>query len=328
MIIHSPHVNLASAALGAVALAASDEFFAPRHRLLSADAPVFIPGKYDDHGKWMDGWESRRKRGPGHDWCVIRLARPGHLVQADIDTSHFTGNYPKAASLEAAFIAGEPGADTVWQPLLAPTELAGNAHNLHDLADIGPISHVRLNIFPDGGVARLRLFGTPLPAALADDAVVDLGAALAGGRVLACNDAHYGDAANLLLPGRGARMEDGWETARRREPGNDWVIIALGQPGTLVRVEVDTHEFKGNYPDACSVQAALVPDLPAAALVPSSLFWPSLLAPVKLGPDQAQAFTELSPLGPVSHVRFNIHPDGGVNRLRLFGRPAAAEQGQ
>lgn len=320
MITYDAHVNLASAALGAVALSASDEFFGARERLLSHLDPVFIPGKYDDNGKWMDGWESRRKRGPGHDHCVIRLACPGRIVRVDIDTAHFTGNYPKAAGIEAAFVAaGDPDETTVWTPLLTPVELQGNSHNLHGVADERVHTHVRLNIYPDGGVARLRLFGVPELAAA--DGVLDLAAALNGGRALACNDAHFGDARNLLLPGLGARMEDGWETARRREPGNDWAIVALGRPGVIERVEVDTSQFKGNYPDQCSLQAAFAPDLPAAALVPQSLFWRELLPPCKLGPDQLHVFADaLAPLGPVSHVRFNIFPDGGVNRLRLFGR--------
>ena len=322
MITYDPHVNLASTALGARAVSANDEFFGAKERLLSHLDPVFIPGKYDDNGKWMDGWESRRKRGPGHDHCIIRLACPGRLVQADIDTTHFTGNYPKAAGLDAVYLdQGEPGPDTLWQPVLAPMELKGNSHNMANLSAPGIFSHVRLNIYPDGGVARLRLMGTPAPAALTAGAVLDLAAALNGGRALVCNDAHFGDARNLLLPGIGARMEDGWETARRREPGNDWAIIALGRPGIVERVEVDTSQFKGNYPDACSLQAAFTPDVPAAALVPQSLFWGELMAPQKLSPDSLHSFSsQLAAMGPISHVRFNIFPDGGVNRLRLFGR--------
>ena len=324
MILYEPHINLASAALGAAALSASDEFFGARHRLLSHLDPVFVPGKYDDNGKWMDGWESRRKRGPGHDHCVIRLACPGRLYRADIDTAHFTGNYPKAAGLEAACCPDDdPSAATPWTPILAPVELQGNSHNIHAISDERVFTHVRLNIYPDGGVARLRLLGTPdIPPAA--DGLTDLAAALNGGRALACNDAHFGDARNLLLPGLATRMEDGWETARRREPGNDWVLIALGRAGTLTRIEVDTSQFKGNYPDQCSLQAAFAPDLPAAALVPQSLFWTEVMGPRKLGPDQFHAFTDgLTALGPVSHVRFNIFPDGGVNRLRLFGLPLA-----
>ncbi|GAB3450734.1 allantoicase [Insolitispirillum peregrinum] len=322
MIVYDSALNVASAAMGAVALSASDEFFGRRDRLLSHIDPVFIPGKYDDNGKWMDGWESRRKRGPGHDWCIVRLACPALLQRADIDTSHFTGNYPKAAGLEAACLSGDPDEATVWMPLLDPVELAGNSHNIHSLPDCGVVTHIRLNIYPDGGVARLRLFGTPRPVRNGGDGLVDLAATLNGGRALVCNDAHFGDARNLLLPGVGARMEDGWETARRREPGNDWAIIALGQAGIIERIEVDTHQFKGNYPDSCSLQAAFAPDLPAAALVPQSLFWQELLPSQKLSPHSLHSFSDqIAALGPVSHVRFNVFPDGGVNRLRLFGRP-------
>lgn len=328
MITYSPSINLASAALGAVALWASDEFFAAKDRMLSPLDPVFVPGKYDDNGKWMDGWESRRRRGPGHDSCIIRLACPGRLAQADIDTTHFTGNYPKAASLEACLLTGDPDDATVWTTLVPPADLQGNGHNPFDIADGRTWSHVRLNIFPDGGVARLRVFGDPRPAPVVGNGPMDLAAALNGGRVVVCNDAHFGDPRNLLLPGVGARMEDGWETARRREPGNDWTIVALACPGMIERIEVDTSQFKGNYPDRCSIQAAHCPGMADAALVPQSLFWPELLPSVKLEADRAHVFAaELHAVGPVSHVRFNIFPDGGVNRLRLFGR-RASEGGQ
>ncbi len=318
-----PHfLNLASAALGATAIWASDEFFGSRDRLLKDEPPVFIPGKYDDNGKWMDGWESRRRRGEGHDSCIVRLAAAGKLHLAAIDTTHFTGNYPYAASLKAAYCSADPDENTVWSELLAPTALKGDCLQLFEIQSSASWTHLKLNIFPDGGVARLRIYGTPsvLPAP-GQDGLVDLAAALAGTRAAAWNDAHFGTPQNLLLPNIGARMEDGWETRRRREPGNDWTILALGHPGTVMRVEIDTSQFKGNYPDRASLQAAYLPGMDDAAVVPLSLYWPELLAPQKLGPHKLHRYEkELAGLGPVSHVRFNIFPDGGVNRLRLFGR--------
>jgi allantoicase len=318
----SRFINLASAALGAKALSATDEFFGAKDRLLIDDAPVFIPGKYDENGKWMDGWESRRRRGAGHDHCVVRLAVPGAVHAVDIDTAHFTGNYPHAASVEAAMIGADPGDDTAWTEILAPHRLGGNTHNLVEIKGKRVWSHLRLNIFPDGGVARLRVYGTPAAKPTpGTDGLIDLASALSGTRAIACNDAHYGRPENLLLPGVGARMEDGWETRRRREPGNDWAILALGHSGRIEKVEIDTTQFKGNYPDQASLQAAYLPGMEDSAAVPLSLYWPVLLLPQKLKAHRLHRFTkEIADLGAVTHVRLNIFPDGGVNRLRLFGR--------
>lgn len=320
------YVNLADARLGAVALDCSDDFFADRQRMLNPEPAVFVPGKYDANGKWMDGWESRRKRGPGHDWCVVRLARPARLLGVDLDTSHFTGNFPPAASLEACCLdAGDPEASTVWEPLLPAQNLAGNRHHYVALDGTRAVSHVRVNLFPDGGLARLRLYGVPAFDAAATDTegLVDLVAAIQGGTVVAANNEHFGRAANLLLPGRGVNMGDGWETRRRREPGHDWCILALARPGTIAAIEVDTCHFKGNYPDRCSLQAAHVVGGTPESLVTQSMFWPLLLPEQPLQMDRQHHFrSEILPHGAITHVRFNIHPDGGVSRLRLRGRPA------
>ncbi|KAF7599136.1 MAG: allantoicase [Candidatus Dactylopiibacterium carminicum] len=315
--------NLADPRLGARAVAASDEFFAPRDRMLSPEPAVFIPGKYDDHGKWMDGWETRRKRGQGHDWCIVRLARRARILGVDIDTSHFTGNYPPGASLDVCQSADEvPSENTVWTPLLPVQSLAGNSHHYRAIDNDGLWTHVRISIYPDGGIARLRVHGQPVLEAGADE-IIDLAAAINGASVVAANNEHFGRASALLLPGRGVNMGDGWETRRRREPGNDWSIIALAQPGVIERIEVDTAHFKGNFPDACSLQAAFMPAATEQTLVTQSMFWSELLAPQKLKADAVHVF-ELPAGARISHVRFNIFPDGGVSRLRLFGRRSQA----
>jgi allantoicase len=319
-------INLADPRLGAEAIACSDDFFAPMERLLHAQAAIFVPGKYDANGKWMDGWESRRKRGPGHDWCVVRLARPGRIAGVDIDTSFFTGNYPPAAALDGCPEGADPAQADSWEPLLAPTALGGNQHHLIALASTACYSHLRLNILPDGGIARLRVYGRPAGQAVAAaDGLVDLAAALNGGYPVAWNDAHFGVAGNLLQPGRGTDMGDGWETRRRREPGFDWCIIALGHAGTIRRIEVDTAHFRGNFPDRCSLQAGYAPDLSDSALVAQAQFWPTLLPEMKLQADHIHTFLdEVAALGNVTHVRLNLHPDGGVSRLRLWGEVAPA----
>lgn len=318
------YTNLADARLGAEAIDCSDDFFAAMSRMLAPDEPVFIPGKYDEHGKWMDGWESRRKRGPGNDWCVVRLARAGHIAGVDIDTRHFTGNYPPGAAIEACHCAsGDPAADAEWTPLLPTVALKGNAHHYHAIDSDAAWTHVRLSIYPDGGIARLRVYGRPT-ADWAVGAELDLAAAINGAYIVATNNEHFGGAATLLLPGRGVNMGDGWETRRRREPGNDWCIVALAAPGIIERVEVDTAHFKGNYPDACSLQAACMPAGTPQTLITQSMFWPELLTSKKLQMDAVHGFDSLASLGVVTHVRFNIFPDGGVSRLRLFGRAAGA----
>ncbi|MEM8815091.1 MAG: allantoicase [Pseudomonadota bacterium] len=309
--------------LGTRVVYANDEFFAAKERLIEPAAPVFIADKYDDHGKWMDGWESRRKRGPGHDYCVVRLGVPGRLRGVDIDTSHFTGNYPPEASLEACFSPDEvPEAD--WVEVLPKTSLEGDRHHWHAIEHYPVVTHVRLNIYPDGGVARLRLYGEVIPEFDDPADIVDLFALRNGGRALAASDEHFGSMHNLNLPGRGVNMGDGWETARRRGPGNDWVVLALGARGTVRRAEIDTAHFKGNYPDSASIEAALFG--PGETIEHDSERWEPLLPRVKLAMDQQHYFEdELLDTGPISHARLSIYPDGGVSRLRLFGTVAGED---
>lgn len=317
-------VNLADSRLGAYAVVASDEFFAPKERMLSPEPPIFIPGRCDDHGKWMDGWETRRRRDQGHDWCVVKLARPGVIQRVDLDTTHFTGNYPPAASIDACCLDnGDPNADTEWVEVVPPTTLQGNRHHYVEVDSARAFSHVRVNLYPDGGLARLRVYGRPRGCwhGAQENALADLAAMLNGAYVVAVNDQHFGLASSLLLPGRGASMGDGWETRRRRESGNDWCIIALARPGIIQEIEVDTAHFKGNYPDRCSLQAAAVTAGTDHSIVTQAMFWPVLLPEQKLQMDRQHRFkAELMPLGVVTHVCFNIFPDGGVSRLRLWGQ--------
>ena len=315
-------VNLASRKLGASAIECSDDFFAPMDRMLQDSAPVFKEDVYDDNGKWMDGWESRRKRTPGHDWCIIKLARPGVIHGIELDTTFFTGNYAPAASLEACFCGhGQPADDQSWTEIAAQAILHGDSMRSFEIHDDTVYSHVKLHIYPDGGIARMRVFAEPKVEwdKIGELELVDLAAALNGGVALACNNEHFGSMKNLLTPGRGINMGDGWETRRRREPGNDWVIIALAHPGFIKQVEIDTAYFKGNYPDRCDIRGAMVRAASIESLPKRSEDWPYLLPESKLDADHAHHFDHtIEDIGPISHIRLNIHPDGGISRVRLL----------
>ena len=314
----SKWVQLEQPRLGSRVTFATDEFFGAKERLIDPADPVFIADKYDDHGKWMDGWESRRKREPGHDYCVIRLGVPGIVHGFDVDTRHFTGNYPPQVSVDGCVSDNDVPEDG-WEEILPRTDVRGDAQNFLDVRADAAVTHVRLNIYPDGGVARLRVFGEIRPDFSDVDGYVDLAAIEHGGRPIACSDQHYGSVHNLLAPGRGANMGDGWETARRRGPGNDWVIIALGQPGEIERAEIDTAHFKGNHPDRVSLEGGLFQSDDEVSN--SSPEWRTLLPEARLKMDQQHYFDDaLERIGPVSHVRVSIYPDGGVSRVRLFGK--------
>ncbi|MEM8547615.1 MAG: allantoicase, partial [Pseudomonadota bacterium] len=270
----------------------------------------------------MDGWESRRRRTPGHDYVILRLGMPARIAGCEIDTRHFTGNYPPEASVEACISDEDvPPDDTVWKEIVARRSLDPNRQHFSEVSSTAAWTHLRLHIYPDGGVARLRVWGTVDNdfSTVHEEEEIDLFAVENGGRPLYCNDEHFGTMHNLNAPGRGLNMGDGWETARRRAPGNDWVIVALGHPGTIQRIVVDTAHFKGNYPDRVMLTAKLCRS-DDDAYPDQTDDWVVLLPERTLGPDREHAFGEsIQSIGPVSHVRMNIYPDGGVSRLRLFG---------
>ncbi len=316
-------LDLASAAIGGEAIATSDDFFAGRENLLKPKPAHFDPTTYTDRGKEMDGWESRRKRVPGHDWCVVRLGVRGTLAGVDIDTSHFLGNHPPFASLDAADTTdAEVAAGTVrWTRVLASAPLRRGSHNLQPIRSGGSFTHVRLNIYPDGGVARLRVYGAPDPVAV--DGRVDLAALQVGGRPLACSDMFFSPMTNLLLPGRSPYMGNGWETRRSRPPGEDWIVVQLGIPGEVDEILLDTGHFKGNYPDRAVVEGLWWPEAPPQALI-GHPDWRPATALTKLRAD-TEHLVPTTDRGPYTHLRLRILPDGGVARMRVHGRPASPE---
>ena len=324
-------VDLASARVGGRAVFANDEFFAEKENLLKPGRGIFIPDKYTDRGKWMDGWETRRRRTSGHDWCVIQLGLRGIIKQVDIDTNHFLGNHPPFASLDGLCLTkGLPNEISAveglsWTPILAKSPLNPGSQNLFAIASDATWTHVRLNIITDGGVARLRVYGIVVPdwSKLKPGEPVDLAAVENGGVPLACSDMFFSSMNNLIMPGRSKNMGDGWETKRRRGPGYDWIILKLGLPGTIRKVEVDTNHFKGNYPDMCSIEGCTAPDASTNELTSKAARWTEILPKTKLQAHTQHFFErELSPIDNCTHIRLTIYPDGGVSRLRVWGTPA------
>src|SRR5258706_1255352 len=324
-------IDLASEKLGGSVLYANDDFFAQKENLIKPAAPIWKEGKYTDLGKWMDGWETRRRRSPRldekFDWCVIRLGMPGEIKGVMVDTAYFRGNYPSHCSLEACAVDGQPDiaqlldSSTKWTEILLLSALQGDSQNKFAVENAGRSTHLRFKIYPDGGVARLRVHGNVRPnwdALKARNSEIDLAAAENGGDVPLASDMFFGHRHNLIMPGLAQDMSDGWESQRRRGPGHDWCIVELGTKGTITRVEIDTSHFKGNYPESCSLECGTSPtgDL-------DTIEWRELLPMTKLQAHTRHTFAdELADLGIITHVRFNIYPDGGVSRLRLYGRIA------
>ena len=319
-------IDLASELLGGVAVAASDEFFAPKENLVKAAPAIFVPDRYTERGKWMDGWETRRRRTPGHDWCVIKLGLAGILRGVDIDTSYFTGNFPSHGSMETCSARAEDWQRAEWKLVLPQVRLQGGAHNLFDVDDDERRTHVRLNSFPDGGVARLRVYGEVVPdleALARSSEPTDFASVVNGGLTLACSDMYFGSKNNLIMPGRPTNIGGGWETRRRRGRGFDWIIVRLGARCRIERISVETHHFEGNYPDRCSIDACNIDARLVEDLVTGKVPWQEILTSARLGPNTGHTYErELLARGPFTHVRLNIYPDGGISRLRVLGRAA------
>jgi allantoicase len=319
------YTDLAAERLGGQVLFATDDFFAEKENLIKPGRGIFIADKYTDRGKWMDGWESRRKRTPGHDWCVVKLATTGKIHGFDIDTNFFLGNHPPFASVEAVLIGDDTEIsdwseeNIKWKEVLSKSPLDPGSQNFYECRDENIYSHIRLHIFPDGGVARLKVYGEVFKDWSKQDPnkTIDLAAAINGGKAIACNDMFFSSMDNLLMPGRGVNMGDGWETKRNRTPGNvDWVIIRLAKPGTVEKILVDTRHFKGNYPHSCSLEGVYAEN--DEAVVTRDPSWKTILSKKELSADNEHEFTcENQEI--FSHVKLNIYPDGGISRLRLFG---------
>ncbi len=319
--------DLAAERFGGRTLSCSDDFFAEKENLIKSGRGIFIPDKYTENGKWMDGWESRRKRTEGYDWCIVQLGASGVIHGVDIDTNHFLGNHPPFASIEGCQITPNADGSTpsvsegVWTEILPKSPLNPGSQNFYAIENRDTWTHIRLNIYPDGGVARLKVYGEVRKnwQNIAADELLDLAAATNGGKAIACNDEFFSKKDNINMPNRGANMGDGWETKRNRTPNNrDWLVLRLARKGRIQKIVVDTCHFKGNYPDRCMLEGCNLAreneqNLDAAQ-------WMPILNESKLQADFEHVFnTQILVNEPFTHVRLTIFPDGGISRLRLFG---------
>ncbi|XP_023331244.1 allantoicase [Eurytemora carolleeae] len=354
--------DLAAQEAGGSILFATDDWFAHAENLLSSAEPVWKEG-FTEQGKWMDGWETRRKRIPGHDWCIIKLGLPGVISGVEIRTDFFTGNYTPKASIQATRLNSEMPTfkrdrraglaataeqfkeievyeSGCWKEIVPRTPLGAGykdtARTFIEVSSKEVYTHIRLNMFPDGGIARLRVYGvcTPL-STLAPGELVDLAAAELGGVCVGYSNAHYGHPRNMIRLGRGKDMGDGWETARKLDrpsiltagkdgifqvPGYEWACFRLGFPGNVLRVEVDTNHFKGNYPDSVIIDGCFVQQNLERDNIENQE-WQVLLPGKKLGPHHQHFFdvSEIADVGKINHIRVRMFPDGGISRIRVLG---------
>jgi len=320
-------INLASPVLGTKIYIYSDQFFAPASRMLSDNEPIFKEGVFDNHGKWMDGWETRRKRISGNDYVIIKLGKPGKIEDVLIDTSFFNGNQPEFATIEGCYSLNKSLKKISWTKILKKKKLYPNKKHFFKSTSIKTFNFIRLNIFPDGGIARLRLMGNiDLSKEKLPNNNFDLASILNGSKIIACSDEHFGKAENLLAPGKSKNMGNGWETKRRRGSGYDWVILKLGRKGLVSYFEINTHHFKGNYPSHFSIQTSSSQGASSIKkIIFESIKWKTIIKEVKLKPDATLIVKNKFILAQNIHfIRLNIFPDGGISRFRVYGKVQSA----
>ena len=316
-------IDLAQSRLGSKIVYKTDEFFAPAKRIISPWAPVFKEGVFDRHGKWMDGWETRRKRTKGYDYLILKFGKPGVINKVDIDTSFFSGNHPNQISLQACTCNKKiPDKKTIWTTIIKKSRTKANRHHFFNIKSKSFFTHIKLNIFPDGGVARIRIYGSMKIKKKFEKKTLNLTSVLNGAVPIVCNNEHFGRAENILAPGTGKNMGDGWETRRSRGKNFDWIIIKCATAGKINKIQIDTHHFKGNYPEKCSIQAAYIKNkISENNIVKKSKIWNLLLNKVKLHAHKKHNFkNKLMKNKKVNYIRINIFPDGGISRIRVFGK--------
>ena len=316
-------IDLAQPRLGSKIIFKTDDFFASANRIINPLPPVFKEGLFDKNGKWMDGWESRRKRTSGHDYLIVRLGKPGSINKVDVDTSHFNGNQPSMISLDGCYSKSNNIKNFKWKTLIKKKKTKANSHHVLKSSSKSVFTHIKLNIFPDGGIARLRLYGNiSKENNYLKNKNINLASLLGGASVIACNNEHFGKAENILAPGKAKNMGDGWETRRRRDKGFDWLILNSIKGEKINKIEISTHHFKGNYPSHCSLQAAYIPNKKSSSsIVKESTKWKLLLNKTSLLANKTHIFrNKLMKDNKINFIKINIFPDGGISRFKIFGK--------
>ena len=315
-------VDLANPILGTKILTCSDEFFGLAKRILNPSPPIFKENIFDKNGKWMDGWETRRRRDNGNDYLIIKLGKPGKINSINIDTSFFNGNHPKEALVEGCFSSNDKLNNIKWFKITSKIKIKPDSDNFFKSKLSKTFSHIRLNIFPDGGIARIKLFGS-IDLSLqkiSKKKNIDLVSILNGSNIIACSDEHFGNANNIILPGKSKNMGNGWETRRRRGHGYDWIIIKLGNPGIPNTFEIYTHFFKGNYPDNFNVQGSMVnKNKSVKAIVNNSKNWKTIIKNTKLKANNSLKI-KTNNCKKINYIKLNIFPDGGISRFKVYGK--------
>ncbi|MDC1033416.1 allantoicase [Candidatus Pelagibacter sp.] len=316
-------IDLAQPRLGSKVIFKTDDFFASANRIIDPSAPIFTEGLFDKNGKWMDGWESRRKRTSGHDYLIIKLGKPGSISKVNVDTSHFNGNQPSMISIEACNSKFNNIKNFKWKTLVGKKITKANSLHIFKTSSKTVFTHIKFNIFPDGGVARLRLYGSISKENNNNwGKKINLASLLDGASIIACNNEHFGKAENILAPGNAKNMGDGWETRRRRDKGFDWLILNSIDGEMIDKIEISTHHFKGNFPSHCSLQATYISKRKSSAsIVSNSNKWKTLMNKTTLKANKTHIFKNiLMKKDKINFIKINIFPDGGISRFRIFGK--------
>ena len=316
-------IDLAQPRLGSKVIYKTDDFFASANRIINPSPAVFKEGLFDRNGKWMDGWESRRKRNLGHDYLIIKLGKPGSILKVNVDTSHFNGNQPSMISIDGCNSKPNNTKNFKWKTLVSKKKTKANSPHIFKTSSKSVFTHIKLNIFPDGGVARLRLYGSiSKENNNFTNKTINLASLLDGASVIACNNEHFGKAENILAPGKAKNMGDGWETRRRRDKGFDWLILNSIDGEKIDKIEISTHHFKGNFPSHCSLQAAYIPTKKSSSsIVKNSNKWKTLMKKTSLKANKTHVFkNKLMKNDKINFIKINIFPDGGISRFRIFGK--------
>lgn len=322
-------INVASCELGSKIIFTTDEFFAKAEKMLAESEAVF-KDEYDENGHWMDGWETRRRRDGGNDFCIIKLGNISKISSFLVDTSHFRGNYPLAVSIKGCNekeIDDESFIKQIdsfkWLELLEQSDLEGDKKQNFSSKNFSEITHLKVDIYPDGGIARFKAFGEIcFDEKLYEKENINVVSMKNGARAVYTNNEFFGPLKNILKDEESLNMGDGWETRRRREPGFDWGIIQLAKPVIIDNIMVDTNFFKGNFADSFSICSAYLENTTDNSVITQSMFWEELISKQKLEMHKKHSFDNsfLLHKKPVTHIRVNIFPDGGISRLKLFGK--------